>query len=155
MSAKVRLVILLSFTFVIGLAISLASHGQATHAAPTLTIKVNTTTDSNNSDSFISLREALLLVNGGTGGNGLRTGLGRALSAGELGQIVGGVITTTGVAANIVFTDLPGLSTITLAGGTGNANESLPPILTSGVVIDGRIARDRAQPARRLRQHPS
>jgi parallel beta-helix repeat protein len=140
MSTKVRLVVLLSLTFVIGLAISLAGHDQSIQAAPTLTIKVNTTTDSNSADGFISLREALLLVNGGTGGDSVRSGLGRAMTAGELGQIVGGTITTTGVAANIVFTDLPGLSTITLAQGTGSANESLPPILTSGVVMDGRNA---------------
>src|SRR5512135_378567 len=88
MSTRVRLALVLSLTFVIGLAISLASHDQSTYAAPTLTIKVNTTTDSNSADSFISLREALLLVNGGTGGDGLRSGLGRAMTAGELGQIM-------------------------------------------------------------------
>ena len=66
----------------------------------------------------ISLREAILLVNGGTGGDGLRTGLGRALSPGETGLISGGTIGATGVAANIVFTDLPGLSTIALTLGT-------------------------------------
>jgi parallel beta-helix repeat protein len=41
------------------------------------------------------------------------------------------------VAANILFTDLAGSTTIALAGGTGTANESLPPVLTSEVVIDG------------------
>jgi len=110
---------------------------QPASAAPAITITVNTTADVNVSDNFISLREAILLVNGGTGGDGLVTGLGRALSAGETGQITGGVIGATGVPANIVFTDLPGAPTIALSGGTGTLNESLPPVLTSGVVIDG------------------
>ena len=39
--------------------------------------------------------------------------------------------------ANIVFTDLGGSPIIALEGGTGTANESLPPVLQSGVVIDG------------------
>jgi parallel beta-helix repeat protein len=117
-----------------------SAHGliaQTASAAPAITITVNTTADVNVSDNFISLREAILLVNGGTGGDGLVTGLGRALSAGEAGQVPGGVIGATGVPANIVFTDLPGAPTIALSGGTGTLNESLPPILTSGVVIDG------------------
>ncbi|HSD84441.1 MAG TPA: right-handed parallel beta-helix repeat-containing protein [Anaerolineae bacterium] len=112
-----------------------AQHGAS--AAPTITIKVNTTADNNAPDNFISLREAILLVNGGTGGNGSRTGLGRSLSTNEAAQIVGGTITTTGVAANIIFTDLPGGSTIVLSSGTVSTNESLPPILTSGIVING------------------
>lgn len=106
-------------------------------AAPTITIKVNTTTDTNNSDDFISLREAILLVNGGTSGDGLVTGLGRLLSTNENSQISGGVIGATGAPANIIFNDLGGSPVIALEGGTGTANESLPPILTSGVVIDG------------------
>jgi parallel beta-helix repeat protein len=106
-------------------------------AAPAITIKVNTTSDTNISDNFISLREAILLVNGGTGGDGLVTGLGRVLSASESNQITGGIIGATAVPANIVFTDLPGSPTIALTSGTGTVNESLPPILTSGVVIDG------------------
>jgi len=110
---------------------------QHASAAPAITITVNTTIDSNTSDNFISLREAILLVNGGTGGDGLVTGLGRPLSLTESGQITGGIIGVDGAAANIVFTDLPGAPTITLAGGTGTANESLPPILRDGVVIDG------------------
>ncbi|MGE5122913.1 MAG: right-handed parallel beta-helix repeat-containing protein, partial [Acidobacteriaceae bacterium] len=110
---------------------------QPANAAPAITIKVNTTTDTNTSDNFISLREAILLVNGGTAGNGVVTGLGRALSLAESNQITGGIIGAVGVPANIVFTDLPGSPTITLTGGTGTANESLPPILQSGVVIDG------------------
>jgi CSLREA domain-containing protein len=110
---------------------------QSASAAPTITIKVNTTTDTNISDNFISLREAILLVNGGTGGDGFVTGLGRILSTSEKNQITGGVIGSSGVPANIVFTDLGGASTITLEGGTGAANESLPPVERSGVVIDG------------------
>lgn len=110
---------------------------QSASAAPSITIKVNTTTDTNTLDNFISLREAILLVNGGTSGNGLVTGLGRNLSSNENNQITGGVIGATGVPANIIFTDLPGSPTIALAGGTGTANESLPPVLQSGVVIDG------------------
>jgi parallel beta-helix repeat protein len=110
---------------------------QSASAAPSITIKVNTTTDSNTLDNFVSLREAILLVNGGTGGDGLVTGLGRGLSPNEANQITGGVIGSTGVAANIVFTDLGGSPTIALAGGTGTLNESLPPIERSGVVIDG------------------
>lgn len=112
-------------------------HIQSVSAAPAITIKVNTTTDWNISDNFITLREAILLVNGGTGGDGLVTGLGRPLSLTESGQITGGVIGVVGVPANIVFTDLPGAPTITLTGDTGTANESLPPILQSGIVIDG------------------
>ena len=115
-----------------------ANHGaQPVNAAPTLTIRVNTTADSNTSDTTISLREAILLVNGGTGGDGTRTGLGRALSSQESALISGGIIGATGVAANIVVSDLPGLSVIAITSGTGSANESLPPILTSGVVING------------------
>jgi parallel beta-helix repeat protein len=106
-------------------------------AAPAITIHVNTTADQNLSDSSISLREAILLVNGGTGPDGVRTGLGRVLSSGESAQITGGTIGATGVAANIVFTDLGGAPTITLATTTGSTGESLPPILTSGVVLDG------------------
>ncbi len=109
----------------------------AASAAPTITIRVNTTTDSNTSNTTLSLREAILLVNGGTGGNGVRTGLGRALSSQESALISGGTIGAAGVAANIVFTDLPGLSVIAITSGTGSANESLPPVLTSGVVING------------------
>ena len=56
---------------------------QSASAAPAITIKVNTTTDTNISDNFISLREAILLVNGGTSGNGFVTGLGRNLSINE------------------------------------------------------------------------
>jgi CSLREA domain-containing protein len=119
------------------LAITLAPSEHVASAAPAITIKVNTTADNNTADNFISLREAILLVNGGTGGDGLRSGLGRSLTAGESSQIVGGTITSSAVAANIVFTDLPGLSTINLSMGTGSANESLPPIFTSGVVING------------------
>ena len=110
---------------------------QVASAAPAITISVNTTTDSNTSDNFISLREAILLVNGGTGGNGVVTGLGRALSSNETARITGGVIGSTGLAANIVFTGLAGNTTIALATGTGFPNESLPPVLTSGVVING------------------
>ena len=121
----------------LGLPFNLLLDQGAAYAAPAITIKVNTLGDTNTSDNLVSLREALLLVNGGTGGDGSRTGLGRALSVAEGNQIVGGAIGATGVAANIVFTDLPGLSTIALTQGTGAPNESLPPVLTSGVVING------------------
>jgi parallel beta-helix repeat protein len=107
------------------------------NAAPALTIHVNTTTDSNSADTFVSLREAILLVNGGTGGDGVVTGLGRALTVDESNQITGGAFGPTGEPANIIFTDLGGSPTIALAQGTGVANESLPPVLTSGVVING------------------
>jgi parallel beta-helix repeat protein len=118
--------------------ITLASLGAGiVSAAPTITIRVNTLSDSNTSDTTLSLREAILLVNGGSGGDGIRTGLGRALSSQESALISGGTIGATGVAANIVFSDLPGLATIAITSGTGSANESLPPILTSGVVING------------------
>ena len=110
---------------------------QPASAAPAITIKVNTTTDSNTSNSSISLREAILLVNGGTSGDGLVTGLGRALNTNEKPQITGGTFGASGVAANIIFTDLGGSPTIALAGGTSRPNESLPPIERSGVVIDG------------------
>ncbi len=110
---------------------------QSASAAPTITIIVNTTTDTNTSDSYISLREAILLVNGGTGGDGLVTGLGRDLSTDESNQITGGVIGPGGVPANVVFTDLGGAPTIALEGGTGTPNESLPPVEQNGVVIDG------------------
>ena len=110
---------------------------QSVRADPAITIKVNTTTDTNTSDDFISLREAILLVNGGTGGDGFVTGLGRSLSTNENNQIIGGVIGPVGVPANIVFTDLGGSPVIALEGGTGTANESLPPVLQNGVVING------------------
>lgn len=126
--------------FLVLLSVLFTTSGLIVHhanAAPAITITVNTTTDSNISDNLISLREAILLVNGGTGGDGLVTGLGRSLSTSEANQITGGVIGSTGVAANIVFITLAGSPTITLAGGTGTANESLPPVLRSGVVLDG------------------
>jgi parallel beta-helix repeat protein len=110
---------------------------QSASADPAITIKVNTTTDTNTSDDFISLRESILLVNGGTGGDGLVTGLGRSLSTNENNQISGGVIGPIGVPAKIVFTDLGGSPIIALQGGTGTANESLPPVLQSGVMLDG------------------
>jgi parallel beta-helix repeat protein len=130
----------IGFLLLILLSALVFSFGSIVHsvnAASTITIKVNTTTDANSSDDFISLREAILLVNGGTSGDGFVTGLGRSLSANESSQIIGGVIGTSGVPANIVFTDLAGSPTIALQGGTGVANESLPPVLQSGVVIDG------------------
>ena len=130
-------VLVLFIVIALALAVNLVLTRSNVSAAPTITIKVNTTADNNTANNFISLREAILLVNGGTGGNGSRTGLGRSLTVSETSQIVGGTITSTGVAANIVFTDLPGGSTIVLSTGTISANESLPPILTSGVVIDG------------------
>lgn len=129
--------VLLSLVPILAFTANLALFSRTTSAAPTITIRVNTTADNNASDASISLREAILLVNGGTGGDGTRSGLGRALSATEATLISGGTITSTGIAANIVFTDLPGLSTIALTTGTGIPNESLPPILTSGVVVDG------------------
>ncbi len=136
-SKRVALIAALFIAAAALLAITLTPTEHLASAAPTITIRVNTTADNNTSDNFISLREAILLVNGGTGGNGIRTGLGRSLTANETSLIAGGTITTVGVAANIVFTDLSGLSTIALSLGTGSANESLPPILTSGVVIVG------------------
>ena len=95
------------FFSMLGVFIDFFMGGGSADAAPAITIRVNTTVDNNLSDVSISLREAILLVNGGTGGDGLRTGLGRALSPGEAGLISGGTIGATGVAANIVFTDLP------------------------------------------------
>ncbi len=131
-SWKIGLPILLAVLFSIpGMVV------QSAGTAPAITIKITTTSDTNTLDSFISLREAILLVNGGTGGDGAVTGLGRALSPAEASLIIGGIIGPIGVAANIVFTDLPGAPTIALAGGTGIANESLPPIERSGVVLDG------------------
>jgi hypothetical protein len=119
--------------------------------ATPFTIRVNSTGDDTTADSFITLREAILIANGGTGGDGARTGLGRALNPGEAALITGGIIGATGVAASIIFSDLPGGSVIPLANGTFVPsvppadpnlpnNESLPPILTSGVVVDGTSA---------------
>jgi hypothetical protein len=128
------------FFSILGVLIDFSTGGGLAGAAPAITIRVNTTLDNNLSDGFISLREAILLVNGGIGGDGLRIGLNRPLSSGEAALISGGTIVATGVAANIVFTDLPGLSTIALTQGTDpmlHPDESLPPILTSGVVING------------------
>ncbi len=111
---------------------------HSARAAPALTIRVNTTGDTNDGgDSNISLREAILMVNGGTGGDGIRTGLGRALSGGEAGLVSGGSIGATGAAASIVFTDLTAVDTINVMNSTGSSHESLPPVLTSGVVING------------------
>jgi hypothetical protein len=102
-----------------------------------ITIQVNTPTDSNTADDFLSLREAFLLVKGGIGGDGLVTGLGQELTANEMNQVTGGTFGLADEPANSVFTNLGGAPTIALAQGTGVANESLPPILTSGVMIDG------------------
>ena len=66
-------------------------------------IRVNSTADTNLADGEITLREAILIVNGGTGGDGVRTGLGRALNPGEAALITGGTIGATGVGASIVF----------------------------------------------------
>jgi parallel beta-helix repeat protein len=106
-------------------------------ADPAITIHVNTLVDQNLSNSVISLREAILLVNGGTSGDGIRTGLGRSLNSGETALITGGTIGGSATAATIVFSSLGGAPTINLSTVTGMQYESLPPIRTSGVVIDG------------------
>ena len=53
------------------------------------TFSVNTLGDNTTADSLLTLREAILLANGGTGGDGVSTGLGRALKDGEIAQISG------------------------------------------------------------------
>ncbi|MFN8535433.1 MAG: right-handed parallel beta-helix repeat-containing protein [Dehalococcoidia bacterium] len=107
-------------------------------AVPTFTIAVNSLADNTTADAFLTLREAILLTNGGTGGDGTRTGLGRALTPGEAARVTGGIVGAAPLSATIGFTFFSGDQTITLnATGTLSPNESLPPILTSDNVIDG------------------
>jgi parallel beta-helix repeat protein len=136
-SRQIHKKILTTLVLLATLVSSLGFPAGPVRAAPAITIHVNTIADANLSNNYLSLREAILLVNGGTGGDGLRTGLGRTLSANELTQVTGGTYGATGAAANIIFTTLGGSPTIALSLGTGLANESLPPVMTSGVVIDG------------------
>ncbi len=83
------------------------------------TITVNTNADNTTEDSFITLREAIMISNGGTGA------LGRPLTAGELALISGSV--GAGIADNIVF---GGAYTILL-------NFALPDITDANTVING------------------
>jgi hypothetical protein len=50
---------------------------------------VDSAGDANAADGVLTLREAILLANGGTGGNGTQTGLGRVLDAGEADNVSG------------------------------------------------------------------
>ena len=110
-------------------------------------IRVNSTADTNLADGEITLREAILIVNGGTGGDGVRTGLGRALNPGEAALITGGTIGAIGRAPASYFPTFPGapsfpsqmVRSCLRCPRRPNLpnNESLPPILTSGVVVDG------------------
>jgi hypothetical protein len=95
---------------------------------------VNTTNDNTTFDSYLTLREAILLVNGGTGAGGLN----RALSTSEqnlahdcifnLGRITSGC--GPGYANTIVFLSSLSPSSIALL-------TPLPPITTTGTTIDG------------------
>lgn len=96
-------------------------------------------------NAFISLREAILINNGGTGGDGLTTGLGRALTTGacpgafETCNIFGAF--GFGIADMIVFnnTAFPvGGGTIPISGPA--ARRALPPIRDGATVIDATVA---------------
>jgi hypothetical protein len=66
------------------------------------TFTVNGSGDLNSANGLLSLREAILLANGGTGGDGTNTGLGRALTDGEKAQLSG--CTTIGTTDNWTIT---------------------------------------------------
>lgn len=103
------------------------------------------TTTGGTSNGVISLREAILLSNGGTGGDGLTTGLGRALTSGacpgafETCYISGAF--GFGLSDMIVFDD----TTFGVAGGTiriaGPASRRpLPPLRDGATTIDTTVA---------------
>ena len=120
----------------------LATAARAAHAAPAAggTLTVNSSADNVISDTVLTLREALLIARGGTGGDGVTTGLGRPLSVAERAQTVGCSFSGTnnitgGCGANqpdtIQFANLLFANIITLA-------SSLPPIADSQpTTLDG------------------
>jgi len=89
-------------------------------------IVVDSNLDTNTSDNVLTLREAVLLANGGTGGDGTITGLGRALDGGESDNVSG----SPGAASADTITFSGAVTTIAL--GT-----NLPAITEGGDTIDG------------------
>ena len=116
---------------------------------PAAFIAVDTTADdttqNGTSNAVITLREAILLSNGGTGGDGFTTGLGRALTTGACpGAFETCYISGTfgfGVGDIIVFdntTYVPAGGTIRVSGSA--TRRSLPPIRDNSTTIDSTMA---------------
>src|SRR5205085_7595353 len=72
-------------------ALLLATVANAAQFAPAAggTLTVNSSADNVISDTVLTLREALLIARGGTGGDGVTTGLARKLSVAERAQTSG------------------------------------------------------------------
>jgi hypothetical protein len=117
-------------------------------SAPVLaasTITVDSTADTNTSDTVLTLREAMLLTIGGTGGNGTTTGLGRALNASEADNVSG----APGAASvdTIIFADppFPASTPATISIGTAlpqltAGNEVIDAVTPSrGVIVQGNV----------------
>lgn len=83
---------LIGIVFVaLGMALFVFTEPERAHAAPSAPLAgsftVNSGSDNTTKDGSLTLREAILIANGGTGGDGVGTGLGRTLSDGEKAQI--------------------------------------------------------------------
>jgi CSLREA domain-containing protein len=139
---RLRLVVHLGLALLLSLAaLGLASPlSPAAQAAPQAigVFTVTSFADTNNSDSVLTLREALLVANGGTG----PTGLNRPASAGEqaaLGycQFTAGLITGgcgPGLSDKIFFASSLGVNPIVVL------TASLPPISdTAPTLVDGEL----------------
>lgn len=114
------------------------------HAAPKTvggTFTVNGAGDLATANNFITLREAILLANGGTGGDGTSTGLGRNLTDNEKAQLSGCAFSgstdnwtiTSGCGGGITDTIVFSLSVgVTITLGTASMpviNDSAPTII--------------------------
>ena len=120
-----------------GLLFTLAGPGAALANG---TFTVNSSGDGNTSDAFLTLREAIALANGGTGGT---DGLGRTLTNGEKAQISGGCTfgggdndwtITGGCGAGVFDTILfdPAITQVDLT------EIGVLPITDNGTWVDGR-----------------
>src|SRR5687768_12243576 len=92
------------------------------------TLTVNTTADDTTADPVLTLREAVTLVNAGTT-DPASNGLGRALTAGESGQVAG----TLGADDRIRFESAPGVA----LGGTITVVEVQLPAVARAVAVEG------------------
>ena len=132
---KFRLFGYLMLIVLMGLLFTLTGPGAALADG---TFTVNSSGDGNTSDAFLTLREAIALANGGTGGV---DGLGRTLTNGEKAQISGGCTfgggdndwTITGGCGAGVFDNIrfdPAITQVNLVGG-------VLPLTDNGTYIDG------------------
>jgi CSLREA domain-containing protein len=96
------------------------------------TITVDSTADGNTADGVLTLREAILLANGGVGGDGVTSGLGRGLEFEEYDNL-GGSIPGAGSVDTINFSDPP----FSLANtGVISVSTVLPTLVGGNDVID-------------------